>query len=318
MISIIIPVYNVQDYLRECLDSIVSQENQDYEVILVDDGSTDKSPDICDEYCSRYPQFRVIHKKNGGVSSARNIGLDEAKGDWIWFVDADDWIEKNALQELEDVISEHDCDIVFHGLHTIFDNGRIIARSHDEEFKLCKKDFLSSHDCYQNGMLLFSSMIIRDNCLRYSKGMKMGEDMEFQWKYLLHCTRPIMIAHSLYYYRLRENSASHNTSTKKNSLYGNQMLLKHMLEYIKNQDDKGIGWMGQRMVSRVKNLIKAAGNNPETKHSEFQKQVRFYIDEFRKIGYPEFNSKTMKLTYFDTRLYYLFYKMMIYINRKKK
>lgn len=87
LISIIIPVYNVERYLRVCLDSIVNQRTNKYEVILIDDGSTDGSQKICDEYANRYTQVNVIHKKNEGVSSARNVGLDVAKGEWIWFVE---------------------------------------------------------------------------------------------------------------------------------------------------------------------------------------------------------------------------------------
>ena len=91
-ISIIVPVYNVEKYLRECLDSISQLKAVTWEAILVDDGSTDTSGKICDEYAKQDSRFRVIHQKNAGVSAARNAGLDAAKGDWIWFVDSDDSI----------------------------------------------------------------------------------------------------------------------------------------------------------------------------------------------------------------------------------
>ncbi len=112
LISVIIPVYNVEEYLRTCLDSIASQTYSNLEIVLVDDGSTDKSPSICDEYQERDSRFRVIHKKNGGQSSARNEALDVATGEYISFVDGDDWLESDMYEVLINVINETGADIV--------------------------------------------------------------------------------------------------------------------------------------------------------------------------------------------------------------
>lgn len=100
--SLILPVYNVQAYLERCIRSILAQAHTDYEIILVDDGATDGSPAICDDYAARYDCIRVIHKKNGGLSSARNAGLAEAAGEYVWFVDSDDWIEPGAMETLQE------------------------------------------------------------------------------------------------------------------------------------------------------------------------------------------------------------------------
>lgn len=97
--SIIIPVYNVEKYLNECVDSVLNQKNVDYEIILVDDGSTDNSGQICDEYLKKHSNVSVIHKVNGGLSDARNAGLESAEGDYILFVDSDDKIEENSLSK---------------------------------------------------------------------------------------------------------------------------------------------------------------------------------------------------------------------------
>lgn len=100
-ISVIIPVYNVKDYIKDCLDSIVAQRFPNKEVIIVDDGSTDGSGDICDAYAAKHADFRVIHKPNGGLSSARNRGIDEARGEWLIFLDSDDiWADSDCLQKL--------------------------------------------------------------------------------------------------------------------------------------------------------------------------------------------------------------------------
>lgn len=111
-ISIVIPVYNVGQYLCQCLDSIITQTIQDYEVILVDDGSTDESPSICDKYAEKNKRFTVIHQKNEGSAKARNTGLDKATGEYIAFIDSDDWINEDHLQNLQKRAEETEADIV--------------------------------------------------------------------------------------------------------------------------------------------------------------------------------------------------------------
>lgn len=109
-ISIIVPVYKVEPYLRKCVDSILAQTFTDFEVILVDDGSPDNSGKICDEYASKDSRVRVIHKKNGGLSSARNAGIDVARGKYLGFVDSDDYIEKDMYELLYDNIVKEQAD----------------------------------------------------------------------------------------------------------------------------------------------------------------------------------------------------------------
>lgn len=119
-ISVIVPVYNVEKYLRKCVDSILSQTFTDFELLLIDDGSKDHSGEICDEYALQDDRVKVFHKENGGVSSARNLGIDVAKGEWITFVDADDYIAENLLQSLCNIDSN--VDIAFTGCTLIEGN----------------------------------------------------------------------------------------------------------------------------------------------------------------------------------------------------
>lgn len=313
-VSIITPVHNVEAYLSECLDSIVKQDFTDYEVIIVDDGSTDNSPSICDEYAERYPQLRVFHKENGGVSSARNIGLDVAKGEWIWFVDADDWVERNSLQILHEAVSSHETDIIYFGWDMIRDN-EIWHASVQNRLHMEKSHFLRTVICDTHQSILYKREVIETNNIRFSHGMKMGEDLEFQYKFLLHCNSPILICPTLYYVRVRKGSASRNAETRKNSLYGNLMILKNMQAYLSSCPDKGLDWMGIRMENRVKNLVKAAGGLSEIKHSEIQEKARCFIDKFRKFGYKEFDSITIKLIYLDIRLYYFLFLIHKYLRK---
>ena len=112
MISIIVPIYNREKYLSECIDSILVQSYSDFEVLLIDDGSTDRSGEICDEYAQKDARIRVFHKENGGVSSARNVGLDNATGEWIAFVDSDDWVGEKYLESFSGHL---DADLVIGG-----------------------------------------------------------------------------------------------------------------------------------------------------------------------------------------------------------
>lgn len=112
-ISVIVPVYNTELYLHRCIDSILSQTFTDFELLLINDGSTDRSGEICDEYAGKDKRVRVFHKENGGVSSARNIGLDEARGEWIAFVDSDDWVSPKLLEILHGEAEKGKHDLVF-------------------------------------------------------------------------------------------------------------------------------------------------------------------------------------------------------------
>ena len=113
LVSIIVPIYKVEPYLHRCLDSIVNQSYTNLEIILVDDGSPDTCPQICDEYATKDNRIVDIHKNNGGLSDARNVGLDISKGEYITFVDSDDWIDKQYVETLLTLITTENSDIVF-------------------------------------------------------------------------------------------------------------------------------------------------------------------------------------------------------------
>ena len=112
LISVIVPVYNTEKYLGRCVDSIINQTYTNLEIILVDDGSPDNSPAICDEYAKKDQRIKVIHKENGGLSSARNAGLDIAKGDFISFIDSDDWVEKDLFEVLVSLYGKTQAEII--------------------------------------------------------------------------------------------------------------------------------------------------------------------------------------------------------------
>lgn len=152
-VSIVIPVYNVEQYIRDCIESVLSQTYKDYEIILVDDGSPDCCPQICDEYANRYSNIYVIHKSNGGRSSARNIGVEKATGEFILFVDSDDTIEKNLLEVVVPKAEETKADVTIFGIHTeVSIDGVVVEKTeHSYEYAL-----YPDRECVENHFVTMS------------------------------------------------------------------------------------------------------------------------------------------------------------------
>lgn len=195
-ISIIIPVYNTEKALRRCLNSILAQTMTDYECLLIDDGSTDSSGRICDEYASKDNRFRVFHKENGGVSSARNLGLDNAKGGWISFVDSDDTVDESFLGSLYNFGS---------GSLKISNFNGDGHKDYSEEYSNVETSLVITKllDCnlvWTPWGKLFSSAIINEHNLRFDTKLRLGEDTVFCWEYLSYCPDVTVLAFNLYNY----------------------------------------------------------------------------------------------------------------------
>ncbi|MDL2264617.1 glycosyltransferase [Synergistaceae bacterium OttesenSCG-928-I11] len=212
LVSIIVPIYKVEAYLRECVDSILAQTYRDIEVILVDDGSPDACPAICDEYAARDSRVRAIHKENGGVSSARNAGLDVARGDLIGFVDSDDWIAEDMIDILVRDMFSSEADISICGMLDVFLDGTISqGRSPqkslyvtDEAIRLILKDELTSYVWNK----LYRKHVFSD--IRFVDG-QLFEDVLIMHK-LFEKARKISVVHEdKYYYRHREHSITAST-----------------------------------------------------------------------------------------------------------
>ena len=217
-VSIIVPVYNVELYLKECLNSLIKQTYKAFEIILIDDGSTDLSGKICDDYKLKDNRIKVIHKKNGGVSSARNLGLSSSKGEYILFVDSDDYVEKDYIKTL--VKESNNCDLVCCSYYTEFLNKKI-------NNKICNKSIvintieaqekIYNQDSF-SGFLwnkLFKKDIIDSNKLKFNESIHMCEDQLFIVQYLLKVNSIKLIPNMLYHYRMRKGSIVWNNGSKK-------------------------------------------------------------------------------------------------------
>lgn len=185
LVSIIVPVYNAEKYLNRCVDSILFQAMTDFELLLIDDGSKDNSGRICDEYAEKDARVRVFHKPNGGVSSARNLGLDNAKGEWITFVDADDVI-RACFSDIDwNILSE---DLICFPSYSFYDDSTVVLNSIERRDGI----YIPAQSFY-SGILyelvlrttwskLFRHSLIAD--LRFNKTIKIGEDQLFNLQYL--------------------------------------------------------------------------------------------------------------------------------------
>jgi glycosyltransferase involved in cell wall biosynthesis len=209
LISIIVPIYNAEKYLKECIDSIINQTYKNIEIILVDDGSTDNSGKICDDYAKNDNRIIVIHKQNGGVSSARNNGLDQATGKWIAFVDADDWIDKDYCNILLDEAND-DTNIVCCGYKRTSGSQVEEVNSDNQIIKYSGMGFIEKLLNVQNGYgfvhtKLFENNII--NNIRFDETLKVAEDALFNMQVSKNANTVKVINKSIYNYRVTSNSA---------------------------------------------------------------------------------------------------------------
>lgn len=200
-ISVIVPVYNTEQYLHRCIDSILAQTFTDFELLLIDDGSKDSSGKICDEYAAKDSRVRVFHKENGGVSSARNLGLDNVQGEWITFVDSDDWLESKGLELL---INASDADIII-GEIMFEKNGTTSFLSNTSNktgkdlYELISTQINHSAFCSPCAKL-FSANLIRKHHIRFNQSLTFGEDSVFVKYYLLYVNSISNIHELCYHY----------------------------------------------------------------------------------------------------------------------
>lgn len=236
LISIIVPIYNSEKTLNRCVDSILQQTFTDWELLLIDDGSKDSSGDICDEYARKDPRIKVFHKENGGVSSARNIGLDNAKGEWIAFVDSDDWIESDYLYYLIN-IGDYDCILGSLSCH----KGRFVSNIViGDIFCNQNEDVANALFSLNNHLGLFvpwgkllKNKIILNHKLRFNENIDSGEDSLFIYHYLFYINSIYASKKILYHYNI-----GGGLSQKKLSLQKIDLVIKQTLNALEKLELK--------------------------------------------------------------------------------
>lgn len=213
LVSVIVPVYKVENYLKECVDSIINQTYKNLEIILVDDGSPDNSGMQCDEYAKIDSRIRVIHKENGGLSDARNAGMKICTGDYISFVDSDDYISPVFIETLHKTIVNGECDIVAIKWGTAFWDGRELIRPLTQKFDDCKIEYLSAESVLEKMLYqeiatgapfkLYRRQILKN--VEFPKGY-LYEDVATTYKPFLNSNKAAIVCADLYAYRKRRDS----------------------------------------------------------------------------------------------------------------
>lgn len=234
LLSIIVPVYNVQRYLDDCVKSILCQEMTDFELILVDDGSPDESPRICDEWAKKDLRVKVIHKKNGGLSDARNCGMEAAIGDYVWFVDSDDLITKNALQNIRECILMFPQADMLSTQILLWQDGKYSLHNSVVSSTMV---VLSNSDYVLKGYAVMPSVkyivklsMYRKCKLQFIKGV-LHEDIPFTHMLMGLAKNIAVLPEPTYIYRIREGSITTTPCIK--SCYSLVESYKHIVEFKK-------------------------------------------------------------------------------------
>lgn len=220
-LSIIVPIYNVEQYLRKCVDSLLNQDMDDYEIILVDDGSPDTCPQICDDYAAAHKNIRVVHRKNGGLSAARNSGIEIAQGEYIMFVDSDDYIEPNVIGGLLTQV-ERDClDVLRYNYQNVSDQYEVFLPYRDAKRDVDYSEAVTNGEDFLNnrlGPMCYAVMFVirREllaNCI-FKEGIYF-EDVEWTPRMLLKAQRVASTSIIVYNYLWRTGSITLPTSPQK-------------------------------------------------------------------------------------------------------
>lgn len=307
IISIVIPIYNTEKYLKKCLYSVVNQSYKNIEILIINDGSTDNSHIICEEFSENDDRIIYINKENEGVSIARNIGLDQAKGDWIYFLDSDDFLDLNTFSELLTIAEKNNCDIIQFGLRS-FKNNQLVRENYPKFFK----EYYSNNLKYfidENPLKplaawlhLFKKDIIGD--IRFDKNLKHCEDMLFV--YSVYCNMNKLVSLNKIYYNqvLSENSTSRRPIDKK-VIIDHLEFLSKLCEYIRKRE------LVYEFQEEINNLLKYffvllnSYDNYAKEKDEIKILYRkFYKDNkdiicssFSKVGYinPSYIANLLKI-----------------------
>lgn len=255
-VSLIVPVYNIEKYLERCVNSILEQDYDNLEIILVNDGSLDNSLKICKKYEQKDSRIIVIDKKNGGVSSARNEGLKIATGDYIGFIDSDDWIDKNTISSLMNVLKKENYDILIYTSYNNIpysDKESVRTLDLEETIKNCLKlenPVLMAGVCNK----LFKSSLLKEEF--FDIDLAVGEDMLFLIKILLKSKKLGYLEKSLYHYFHREDSVTHIFSSKKLSNIKSHEKLMEIVKENKNL----LNIVERRLISECINMLRNCMN----------------------------------------------------------
>lgn len=283
LVSIIVPVYNAYDYLDVCVNSLVQQTYTNIQVILVDDGSTDGSAGLCDAWAGKDSRIVVIHQTNAGVSVARNTGLDTAEGDWLEFVDSDDWLEKETVEELVELVQREHAQMAIFNYRSVLDwdsPSTVYGKAADHRISsgmLSRKTVLDVILAYSGVKgyawnKFFSRDLIEQRNLRFESKITMCEDLLFCVQYALLATTTVSTNRCLYNYRNNPNSASHKSNLE--SVATSLEAHKRMMSIVPQESKPSV--MASYAILAEELLLRTYDNDDENHRAEYLAILRKY------------------------------------------
>lgn len=312
LISVIVPVYNVEKYLNRCIDSIINQQYKAAEIILVDDGSTDTSGMMCDTYAQKYPFVHVVHKKNGGLSSARNAGMRVASGNYLTFIDSDDWVSSDYLFKLARGIKSENTSLVQGGYIRISEDNKISYQTHYKEGVIRHSDILNSFfiQCILNTSAwckLFRRKDIEDCWFLEGRN---NEDTIFMADIFDKIEDVSIIPDNIYYYFFNPTSIMHSSITKK-KIDDAYFSAFYLYKYCKQKNSKYTIYVDRNICNFSTTLYCQCNKN--------QNEEKKYIEEkFNQSYLRVLNRKNIlnnkekirfKIFYLNKRLFVILWKM---------
>ena len=281
LISIIVPVYNVELYINKCIESIINQTYNNIEIILVDDGSTDSSGKICDEYKEKDRRIKVIHKENGGLSDARNAGISAASGKYITFIDSDDYVDEDYVEILHDLIIKYNVKMSICSHKVIYDTGKIIDKQ-DLKEECYNKEEVYKKILYDNGIDLSAWAKLYEvslfNNVKFPKE-RLYEDAATTYLLIDQCDKISVNSISKYNYVIRRNSITNDKfSIRKMDLI---ISTKEMTDYIKQKYPSLEFACNRRLMYAYLSTLAQLVKDKE-KHENEQKTIMMYIKYNRK------------------------------------
>ena len=295
-LSIVVPVYNVEQYLHQCIDSILHQTFQDFELILVDDGSPDDCPKICDEYAKNDSRIKVIHKTNGGLSSARNAGLQIARGEYISFIDSDDFLDPITYTHIFSIFNKENVDVVIFGRYEVYGKNYVLGERQNiyrvmdsaQAIALMNTSILGYYD-----VAAWDKVYKRElfKNVEYPVG-KLSEDWYTTYKVLSKANKVVYDSTPLYYYRQRDNSITHQqTKVNYDAIYASEQVLKfvnkHQVKYI----NEAIFAYVFASIGVIDNMTMQSTNN-RRKIKDIYKNIKPLFSQLKKV--PEIKSLDYK------------------------
>lgn len=251
IISVIVPIYRIERYLGLCIESLINQTYKNLEIILVDDGSPDRCPEICDLYAKKDSRIKVIHKENGGLVSARKAGISIATGKYVGYVDGDDWVGEGFYESLHNHITAHYADIACAGFQrdlfsktAVFTDNLQPGLYEGESLEVLKRRMLSDGDFFKVGVStyvwnkLFKRELLLETQLNVDNAISIGEDGAVTYPALMKANKVVLTANTAYHYRQREDSMLKLTTSFDKDAEKLQALHKYLSAYAKDTDAK--------------------------------------------------------------------------------